>query len=52
LTLGVPERVVREISGHKDEKSFARYVKLAESYKNKVIQEAFSESNISKFVEL
>jgi integrase len=50
LTLGVPERVVREISGHKDEKSFARYVKLAESYKNKVIQNAFSEENISKFV--
>ncbi len=50
LTVGVPERVVREISGHKDEKSFARYVKLAESYKNKVIQEAFSESNIARFV--
>jgi len=50
LILGVSERVVREISGHKDEKSFARYVKLAESYKNKVIQEAFSESNIARFV--
>ncbi len=50
LTLGVPERVVREISGHKDEKSFARYVKLAESYKNKVIQDAFSETNIAKFI--
>ncbi len=48
LTLGIPERVVREVSGHKDEKSFKRYVNLAESYKNQVIQDAFSKENIDK----
>lgn len=34
------ERVVREVFRHKDEKSFRRYIKLAESYKQQVIQEA------------
>ena len=52
LILGVPERVVKEVSGHKDEKSFARYVKLAENYKSQVIRKAFSKKNILKILNL
>jgi integrase len=32
LQLGVPERMVREISGHRDERSFRRYVNLNKSH--------------------
>lgn len=52
LILGVPERVVKEVSGHKDEKSFARYVKLAENSKAQVIRKAFSKENIAKILNL
>ena len=52
LILGVPERVVKEVSGHKDEKSFNRYVKLAEKYKSQVIRKAYSKENIRKILEL
>jgi len=52
LILGVPERVVKEVSGHKDEKSFNRYVKLAENYKSQVIRKAFSKENIVKILNL
>jgi site-specific recombinase XerD len=52
LILGVPERVVKEVSGHKDENSFRRYVQLAESYKSQVIRKAFSKENIRKILEL
>ena len=48
LILGVPERVVKEVSGHKDEKSFRRYVKLADNYKSDLIHNAFSAENINK----
>lgn len=48
--LGIPEKVVRDVSGHKDDKSFRRYVNLAESFRNKVIQEAYSKENIDKFI--
>jgi len=41
LILGVPERVVREVSKHKDERSFRRYVKFAESFVHKEIRAAF-----------
>lgn len=51
LILDVPERVVKEISAHSDEKSFRRYVQLAESYKSKHLQRAFNKENISKFIE-
>jgi len=47
LILGVPERVVKE-----DEKSFNRYVKLAENYKSQVIRKAFSKENIVKILNL
>ena len=52
LILGVPERVVKEVSGHKDENSFRRYVQLAENYKSQVIRKAFSKENIRKILEL
>jgi len=52
LILGVPERVVKEVSGHKDEKSFNRYVKLAENYKSQVVRKAFSKENIKKILNL
>jgi len=35
LELGIPERVVKNISNHKDERSFRRYVKLEGSYLSK-----------------
>lgn len=35
LVLGIPERVVRSISNHKDEKSFRKYVNISESHKQK-----------------
>ena len=52
LILGVPERVVKEVSGHRGEKSFRRYVKLAEVYKSQVIRKAFSKDNIRKILQL
>jgi integrase len=52
LILGVPERVVKEVSGHKDEKSFNRYVKLADKYKSQVIRKAYSKENIQRILEL
>lgn len=52
LILGVPERVVKDVSGHKNEKSFNRYVKLAETYKSQVIRHAFSKDNIIKVLNL
>ena len=52
LILGVPERVVKEVSGHKDERSFRRYVKLAETYKSQVIRKAFSKDNIRKILQM
>jgi len=48
LLLGVPERVVREVSDHKDEKSFRRYVKLADSYKTSMIHRAFNKENVER----
>ncbi len=51
LILGIPERIVKEVSGHKDDKSFSRYVKLAENYKSRIIREKFSKSNIDKVVQ-
>ncbi len=48
LILGVPERVVKEISDHKDEKSFRRYINLADSYKTAKLIEAYSKDNIER----
>jgi site-specific recombinase XerD len=50
LMIGVPERVVKEVSGHKSEKDFRRYVKLANSYKEEIIQKSFSKKNLAKFL--
>lgn len=52
LMLGVPERIVREVSGHKDEKSFSRYVKLADRYKTAAIQFAYSKENVERVLKL
>ena len=35
LVLGMKEMVVRNITGHKDEASFKRYVDIAEDFKQK-----------------
>jgi integrase len=35
LVLGMKEMIVRNITGHKDEKSFKRYVEIAEDFKKK-----------------
>jgi integrase len=32
IQMGVPERMVREVSGHKDERSFRRYVNLCKTH--------------------
>jgi len=50
LMLGVPERVVREVSGHKSEKDFRRYINLANSFKDDMIRKSFSTDNLAKFV--
>lgn len=38
LVLGIPERVVRSISNHKDEKSFRKYVNISELHKQKELE--------------
>ncbi|KAA9340146.1 site-specific integrase [Adhaeribacter soli] len=43
LILGMPERVVREFSGHKSEKDFAKYVKLADTFKEQQMHQAWNE---------
>jgi len=50
LIIGVPERVVKEVSGHKSEKDFRRYVNLASTYKDEVIRKSYSAENISKYI--
>ncbi len=50
LIIGVPERVVKEVSGHKSEKDFRRYVNLANTYKDEMIRKSFTMENISKFI--
>jgi hypothetical protein len=41
LILDIPERIVRSISKHKNERSFKRYVEISEEYKNQKIREVF-----------
>lgn len=42
LVLDIPERVVRSISKHKNERSFRRYVEISEEYKDEKIRNAFN----------
>ena len=50
LILGVPERVIREVSTHRGEKSFRRYINLADNYKSDMISKAFSKKNIEQLL--
>ena len=50
LIIGVPERVVKEVSGHKSEKDFRRYVNLANTYKDEMIRKSYSVQNIAKYI--
>ncbi len=51
LIIGVPERVVKDVSGHKSEKDFRRYVNLASSYIDNTIRNSFSTENIKRLIE-
>jgi hypothetical protein len=50
LILGIPEQVVKDVPGYKDEKIFKQYVKIAESYKALKIMEEFRRTNIGKYL--
>lgn len=41
LILGMKEMVVRNITGHKKESSFKRYVKIAEDFKQQEMQDTW-----------
>ncbi|TPN86069.1 site-specific integrase [Aquimarina algicola] len=42
LILGMKEMVVRNITGHKDESSFKRYVEIADDFKNKEMDDTWN----------
>ena len=48
LILGMQERQVKEFSGHKNESNFRRYVAFADSYKQQVMNDIWSEEQIAK----
>ena len=48
LILGMPERQVKEFSGHKNESNFRRYVAFADSYKSKVMNDIWNMENVAK----
>jgi len=50
LILGMPERVVRSITGHKTEKSFRRYVKIAEDVKENQMGITWDQIELEKFI--
>lgn len=52
LMLGIPERIVREISSSKDEKAFSRYVKYVEGFLSSTVYQAYSESNVERVLNL
>jgi integrase len=45
LILGMKEMVVRNITGHKDESSFKRYVEIADDFKNKEMDDTWNKIN-------
>jgi integrase len=49
LILGMSETEVKTVSGHKDDRSFRRYVQLAE-YARKKVTKTFSRDNIEKYL--
>lgn len=50
LVLGMNERLVRDFSGHKKDESFRRYVKFADSFRDKMMNEIWSSKNIEKAI--
>ncbi|MCC6683632.1 MAG: site-specific integrase [Bacteroidia bacterium] len=48
LILGMQERTVRSISGHKSDVNFRRYVAFANDYKQKAMDETWNEQQIKK----
>lgn len=45
LQMGIPEQFVKAVSGHKDDKSFRRYVNLANEHLNPILQ-AWNNANV------
>lgn len=51
LSLGLPEHIVREISGHApNSKEFFRYVKLSQSYKDRETEKIFEKLQEKRFI--
>jgi hypothetical protein len=50
LILGMSETEVKTVSGHKDDRSFRRYVQIANHAKKRVVQ-VFSRENIEKYLQ-
>lgn len=48
LVLGMNERLVRDFSGHKKDESFRRYVKFADSFRDRMMNETWNKSNLER----
>lgn len=48
LILGMQERTIRAISGHKSEANFRRYVAFANDYKQKAMNETWNKQRVAK----
>ena len=49
LILGMSESEVKEVSGHKKDNSFKKYIAFSKDYMSEKINLAWSESNIQRF---
>jgi integrase len=50
LVLGMNERLVRDFSGHKKDESFRRYVKFADNFRDRIMNETWSSKNIANAI--